>query len=106
MAEGGGRGHICRARSGTDGHRNLAGPWVRHRASGSRRRDRRTVSAVRRFPFVVAGAVLAGLLAMPVAEPVGAATPLPGAPSCPIFPADNVWNTDISTLPVDVHSPQ
>ena len=24
--------------------------------------------------------------------------------NCPIFPADNVWNTDISKLPVDPHS--
>jgi hypothetical protein len=32
-----------------------------------------------------------------------AGTPVPGAPDCPIFPADNVWNTDISTLPVDPH---
>ncbi len=33
-----------------------------------------------------------------------AGTPLPGAPDCPVFPADNVWNTDISGLPVDAHS--
>lgn len=26
--------------------------------------------------------------------------PLPGAPKCKIFPADNVWNKDISNLPV------
>jgi hypothetical protein len=25
---------------------------------------------------------------------------VPGAPGCPLFPADNVWNTDISALPV------
>ena len=30
-----------------------------------------------------------------------AGTPLPGAPGCPMFPADNVWNTDIANLPVD-----
>src|SRR5690348_1294721 len=30
--------------------------------------------------------------------------PLPAAPSCPIFPADNVWNADISSLPVDANS--
>ena len=29
---------------------------------------------------------------------------VPGAPGCPMFPADNVWNTDISGLPVDSHS--
>ena len=31
-------------------------------------------------------------------------TPVPGAPNCPMFPADNIWNTDISKLPVDPHS--
>ncbi|HZR30124.1 MAG TPA: hypothetical protein VFA71_15205, partial [Terriglobales bacterium] len=29
---------------------------------------------------------------------------LPGAPNCPIFPANNVWNADISGLPVDANS--
>lgn len=33
-----------------------------------------------------------------------AGTPVPGASSCPMFPADNVWNADISGLPVDSHS--
>jgi hypothetical protein len=28
------------------------------------------------------------------------AAPLPGAPTCPLFPASNVWNRDISKLPV------
>jgi hypothetical protein len=31
-------------------------------------------------------------------------TTLPGAPDCPVFPADNVWNTNISRLPVDARS--
>jgi hypothetical protein len=31
-------------------------------------------------------------------------TTVPGAPNCPMFPADNVWNTNISKLPVDSHS--
>jgi hypothetical protein len=31
-------------------------------------------------------------------------TTLPGAPNCPIFPADNIWNTNISKLPVDPRS--
>ena len=38
------------------------------------------------------------------ASPVGLSTPkgpvVPGAPKCEMFPADNVWNTDISKLPV------
>jgi hypothetical protein len=35
----------------------------------------------------------------PAAAPL-AGTTVPGAPDCPLFPADNVWNTDISALPV------
>jgi hypothetical protein len=30
----------------------------------------------------------------------GTTTTVPGAPNCPLFPADNIWNTDISQLPV------
>src|SRR5712691_5344386 len=29
---------------------------------------------------------------------------LPGAPTCPMFPANNVWNADISALPVHSNS--
>ena len=36
--------------------------------------------------------------------PVRAATGPPGATQCPLFPADNVWNADISTLPVHPRS--
>jgi hypothetical protein len=39
-----------------------------------------------------------------VASPSGGGTTVPGAPNCPMFPASNVWNTDISRLPVDAHS--
>jgi hypothetical protein len=35
-----------------------------------------------------------------------AGSPVPGAPSCPMFPADNVWNTPIANLPVASHSAQ
>jgi hypothetical protein len=38
------------------------------------------------------------------ASPAHAATTLPGAGNCPSFPADNVWNADVSQLPVDPHS--
>ena len=43
-----------------------------------------------------------------VASPgvASAGTPVPGAPNCPMFPADNVWNTPIADLPVDPHSAQ
>jgi hypothetical protein len=33
-----------------------------------------------------------------------AGTSVPGAPNCPVFPAGNIWNTDISKLPVNSHS--
>ena len=38
--------------------------------------------------------------------PARAGTPVPGASNCPMFPADNIWNADISALPVERHSPQ
>jgi hypothetical protein len=31
-------------------------------------------------------------------------TSVPGAANCPMFPANNIWNTDISRLPRDPHS--
>ncbi len=37
-------------------------------------------------------------------QQVPESTTVPGAPDCPMFPADNVWNTDIAKLPVDSHS--
>ncbi|HEV3292185.1 MAG TPA: hypothetical protein VG123_24675 [Streptosporangiaceae bacterium] len=40
----------------------------------------------------------------PAASPAAGGTTVPGAPNCPMFPASNVWNTDISQLPVDAHS--
>ena len=40
----------------------------------------------------------------PTAAAVTAGTTVPGAPNCPMFPANNVWNTNISKLPVDKHS--
>jgi hypothetical protein len=33
-----------------------------------------------------------------------AGTPVPGAPNCPMFPADNVWNTPVAGLPVNPDS--
>jgi hypothetical protein len=55
-------------------------------------------------------ATLAFLVLLPLgpvvarAPSAGAATVLPGAGNCPSFPADNVWNADVSQLPVDSHS--
>jgi hypothetical protein len=56
---------------------------------------------MRRLALILAAAALVG----PVPS-AAAATPPPGAPNCPVFPADNVWNTDISGLPVNAHSAQ
>ena len=61
-----------------------------------------------RWARVMAVAVLitvsAALSLIGSGGPAEAGTPVPGAPGCPMFPADNVWNTDISGLPVDSHS--
>jgi hypothetical protein len=50
---------------------------------------------------VVVPAAIAVTLAAAVALPgLGAAHPLPGAPACPIFPANNPWNQRVDGLPV------
>ena len=38
------------------------------------------------------------------ARAAAASTTVPGAPNCPMFPADNIWNTNISALPVNSRS--
>jgi hypothetical protein len=43
-------------------------------------------------------------LASAVHSAPAAGTTVPGAPNCPMFPANNIWNTDISKLPADSHS--
>jgi hypothetical protein len=49
-------------------------------------------------------ALVVGLVMAVGAVPSAAsAAPVPGT-TCTVFPADNVWNTDISALPVDSHS--
>lgn len=45
-------------------------------------------------------AVLATLSILAVVTPPAAAFPPAGAPACASFPADNVWHSDISKLPV------
>ena len=49
---------------------------------------------------------LALLLTFGLAAPVGAASApvLPGAPNCPVFPSDNVWNKPVDSLPVSSDS--
>ena len=53
----------------------------------------------------------AGASASPSPSPSPSALPpagttVPGARNCPLFPASNVWNTDISKLPVNPRSSQ
>src|SRR5579864_4560497 len=52
----------------------------------------------------------AWLVAVPLMMPLLGAVPATAAPvpttSCVVFPADNVWNTDISLLPVHSRSAQ
>ena len=50
---------------------------------------------------MVVGVLLATLTAMPSSQ---AGTPVPGASTCPMFPADNWWNADITDLPVHARS--
>ena len=60
---------------------------------------------IMRMRLTIAGAAIAAaILATPMLPvgPAGAGTSPPGASACPVFPADNVWNADISHLPVDV----
>src|SRR6266581_9059363 len=49
--------------------------------------------------------VALGALLLPAvfATPVADAASVPGT-TCNVFPADNIWNTDISTLPVNSNS--
>jgi hypothetical protein len=52
----------------------------------------------------VSGGVAAAASQVWSSAPVSEETTVPGAPNCPMFPADNIWNTDISKLPVDSRS--
>jgi hypothetical protein len=49
-----------------------------------------------------AGSTTAPQASVPATRPAG--TTVPGASNCPAFPANNVWNTNISRLPVNKHS--
>jgi hypothetical protein len=51
-----------------------------------------------------AAAATPAAAAAPAAPAAGSGPTVPSAPGCPMFPANNVWNTDISKLPVDSHS--
>lgn len=81
------------------------------RNSRSRHIVRRVVMALP-LAFIVACSTVAAPAAQTahVADSVaatamtGPGTTVPGARGCPMFPANDVWNTDISRLPVNSHS--
>jgi hypothetical protein len=52
----------------------------------------------------LAAVVMCAALAFATAR--ASALPLPGAPACPIFPATNVWNKPVDSLPVAANSLQ
>ena len=53
---------------------------------------------------------MAGLIGVALALSLGAsaaqASPVAGAPNCPVFPTDNWWNLKVDTLPVASNSAQ
>src|SRR5438093_11523809 len=53
-----------------------------------------------------AAVLLTGLIVVAVAGSAAPALAVPpaGAPNCPVFPADNVWHADITSLPVHARS--
>jgi len=57
-------------------------------------------------------AAVGSIAAVPIANSAATATSpaagtrVPGAPGCPMFPSDNVWNTPITNLPVNAMSAQ
>ncbi len=55
----------------------------------------------RHVSTAVATLVVAGTLLQAAPSP---ATPFPGAPACPTFPADSFWHADVSSLPVHPQS--
>ena len=48
--------------------------------------------------------VVVALVTLGVCASLGEASPVPGAPRCPIFPADNPWNVPVDKLPVEADS--
>jgi hypothetical protein len=78
------------------------GPGARHGSGASPG----TVLAASEDQAPVAGTGngRAAIQPLPAPGPRGGGTAVPGAPGCPMFPASNVWNTDISQLPVNAHS--
>ena len=53
-----------------------------------------------RAGLTIACLSLVGAAALVVVPALVSADPLPGAPACPVFPADNPWNQRVDRLPV------
>ena len=64
---------------------------------------RRRMMAVA-IAFLAVALLWLGLTVSMGSAVASAGTPLPGAPNCPMFPADNVWNTPVAGLPVNPNS--
>ena len=59
---------------------------------------------MRRFALALAGLSLIAAIASIAVPALVSAHPLPGAPSCPVFPANNPWNQRVDRLPVAENS--
>jgi hypothetical protein len=59
---------------------------------------------VRRLAFALAGLSLIAAIAAIAVPALVSAHPLPGAPNCPVFPANNPWNQQVDQLPVAENS--
>jgi hypothetical protein len=84
------------------GHRGFKSHSLRTRGPGCPNRAARAVTRTALVVGVSAAAMLVPALSSGPAA--SASTPVPGAQACPLFPPDDVWNADISALPVDAHS--
>ena len=47
---------------------------------------------------------VAGVLAAGIVPTAAGASTLPGAPGCPLFPADSYWHARVDGLPIDPRS--
>ena len=59
---------------------------------------------MRRFALALAGLSLIAAIASIAVPALVSAHPLPGAPNCPVFPANNPWNQRVDRLPVAENS--
>ncbi len=68
--------------------------------------DRWTRQIARRVLATIFLTLVSSLLLVTTtsAASTGTGSTVPGASNCPMFPADNVWNTPISSLPVNAQS--